>query len=173
MQNVMNRIPEAWRDVEGFPGYSVSNYGNVRNDRFDKELVISQNQSGLACVGMMLDGTQQHRSVPLMVLEAHGIKHVNTLFDTPINLDGDRMNNTLWNLMWRPRWYAVKYHRQFRVPYPYPVVSRIIDLDTEVVYRNSMEAAVIHGLLEREVVESIYRRTVAWPTGQKFAIVPD
>jgi len=164
---------EQWKELEEFPGYAVSNTGYVKSLMWDKLLRISQNQSGTACVGMMKDGVQQHRSVALLVIGAWGYSHVNENFDTPINLDGNRMNNSISNLMWRPRWYAVKYNRQFTRRYAYPIVTPVIDIDTMEISNDSLDAAMRYGLLEKEVVMSIANQTITWPTGQRFQIVPE
>jgi hypothetical protein len=164
---------EQWYDIKDFPPYQISNRGEVKNGVTDRILKVSQNQSGVAYVGMMKDGVQVHRGIALMVIEACGFQHVNEVFDTPINLDGNRLNNHISNLMWRPRWYAVKYHRQFEKRYAYPIVTPVIDTGTMTIYQNSMHAAVSNGLLEKEVVMSIANNTHTWPTHQVFQMIPE
>jgi hypothetical protein len=92
-------------------------------------------------------------------------------FDTPINLDGDRFNCCLQNLMWRPRWFAVQYNRQFRERYDRPIEVPLKAADTKEVFPNSLAAAIRYGLLERDVVLSIEHNTLTWPTYQKFEVV--
>ena len=159
---------EEWKSIDAFPSYSVSNWGRIRSDRFDRVLALSQNQSGLVNVGMVRDGVQHHRSVPLLVAKAFMPRHTKP-FDTPINLDGDRWNNHVENLRWRPRWFALKYHRQFIYPYSRPIDTPIIDLDSEEIYDNSFECVMKFGLLEQDLVESIINQTDVWPTHQQFA----
>jgi len=36
-----------WREIEDFPGYSVSNFGRVRNDLNDRILTLQRNQHGV------------------------------------------------------------------------------------------------------------------------------
>lgn len=165
-------MEEHWRPIEHFEGYSVSNYGNVRTDKSGRILRLSENQFGLLQVGLMRDGVQYHRSVPLLVAKAF-LPEVPGPFDTPINLDGDRHNNDVRNLAWRPRWFAVKYNRQFRYPYPNPILASIVDLKTGEVSANSFECAKRYGLLEQDLVLSILNHTYVWPTYQEFAIVQD
>lgn len=172
---------ELWEPIELFPDYEVSNWGRVRSRKWDesgKILSVSPNQYGVMQVGLMRDGVQHHRSVPLLVAKAflppfQKRKQSWRAFDTPINLDGDRRNNLVTNLAWRPRWYAVKYNRQFRYPYEHPIYQPIIDLETQEVTKNSFECAKRYGLLEEEVVMSILNRTYAWPTYQYFGVVVD
>lgn len=133
---------------------------------------LAENQYGVCCVGMMKDGIQRHRSVSLLVMKAFDPHHRDA-FDTPVNLDGDRLNNHIGNLVWRPRWFAVKYNRQFREPYPYPITDMVEDLKTGELSPNSFECAKRYGFLEEDLVLSILNRTYVWPTYQEFGIVGD
>ncbi len=163
---------ELWRTIEGFPDYSVSTYGSVRSDKSGRILRLFENQFGLIMVGMMKDGIQRHRSVPLLVALAF-IAQPTGPFDTPINLDGDRRNNHVENLTWRPRWFAIRYNRQFLRRYSNPIHSRIQDVKTKEVCENSFECAKRYGLLEEDLVMSILNRTYVWPTYQEFRVLED
>lgn len=163
-------MDEQWQQIEEFPEYSVSDMGRVRNDMTGRILSLSENQYGLVHVGMFQDGVQYHRSVPLLVAKAF-LPSVPGPFDTPINLDGNRHNNRIENLMWRPRWFAVKYNQQFKWPYENPIEGPIFDLKTGAVSANSFACATRYGLLEEDVVLSIMNRTYVWPTYQEFGIL--
>lgn len=163
---------EQWRPIEYFPDYSVSDYGRIRSDKTDRILALNETQWGLVQVGLMRNGVQRHRSVPLLVAKAF-IPEIRAPFDTPINLDGDRYNNRVENLQWRPRWFAIKYNQQFRHPYPNPILEPIVDLKTDMVSANSYECARTYGLLEQDLVYSILNRTYVWPTYQEFGILED
>jgi hypothetical protein len=119
---------------------------------------------------MVKDGVQRHRSVPLLVAKAFVPRMHSVAFDTPINLDGNRHNNAAWNLMWRPRWFAVKYNQQFRHPYSHPIMELIEDIATGEVSNNSFECSMQYGLLEEDLVLSIENRTYVWPTYQEFRV---
>jgi NUMOD4 motif len=163
---------EHWKPIENFPGYSVSDYGRVRTDKTGRILVLSENQFGLLQVGMMRDGEQKHRSVPLLVAKAF-LPPLTGPFDTPINLDGNRHNNHIDNLAWRPRWFAIKYNRQFRYPYENPILAPLEDLETGEVSANSFECATRYGLLEQDLVLSVLNRTYVWPTYQQFGVLEE
>lgn len=166
-------MKEHWRFIEDFPGYSVSDHGRIRSDKSGRILIETENQFGVVCIGMMQDGEQKHRSLPLLVARAF-ITHNNFgPFDTPINLDGDRHNNYVDNLAWRPRWFAVKYNQQFREPYPQPIFFPIEDIRTGERSKNSFECAKRYGLLEQDLVLSISNRTYVWPTYQEFRVIED
>jgi len=163
-------MKERWKTIDRFEEYSVSNYGRIRSDKYGRVLAVSENQSGLVQVGLMRDGIQHHRSVPLLVAKAF-LKPVEGPFDTPINLDGDRHNNRLENLMWRPRWFAIRYNQQFRYPFENSILAPIIDLKTEEISENSFECAKRYGLLEEDLVFSILHRTYVWPIHHEFGIL--
>lgn len=160
-----------WRPVEGFPGYSVNPLGHVRRDTTGRILVPRYNQHGVPYVGLMRDWGQHIRSLPRLVARAF-LSRPSEIFDTPIQLDGDRSNCRADNLMWRPRWYAVHYNRQFEGErYDHPIEVPIHAVNENESFPNSLAAACRYGLLEREVVLSVLNRTPTWPTYQYFEIL--
>jgi NUMOD4 motif len=161
---------EEWALIPLFPEYSVSSYGRVRADRSGRILALSENQYGVVHVGLMRDGEQKHRSVPLLVAKAF-LPELSGPFDTPINLDGDRRNNSVDNLAWRPRWFAIKYNQQFRYPFEGRIEEPIVELKTGQVSENSFECAKRYGVLENELVFAIMHRTYVWPTYQEFGVL--
>jgi hypothetical protein len=163
-------VIEDWKLIDFFPEYAISTYGRIRSNKTGRILALNDNQYGVLQVGLMRDGIQYHRSVPLLVARAF-IPKPSAPFDTPINLDGDRHNNHVDNIVWRPRWFAIKYNRQFRYEYENPITSRIMDLKTREVSENSFQCACRYGLLEQDLVLSILNRTYVWPTYQEFGIL--
>ena len=161
---------EEWKSIRNFDNYSVSNWGRVRSERFDRFLVLSQNQYDVVYVGLVRDGIQYHRSVPLLVANAFIPRQFGP-YDTPINLNGDRWNNHVDNLVWRPRWFAIKYNQQFKFPYEHPIIYPIEDIKTGEVSQDSFDCAKRYGLLEKDLVLSILNRTYVWPTYQQFRVV--
>lgn len=159
---------EEWLMIPDIQGYSISSWGRVRNDRTGHILALSENQYGVVHVSMSEDGEQIRRAVAHMVAAAFLIPP-NEAFDTPINLDGDRRNNRLENLVWRPRWFAVKYNQQFeeRILVNYPIE----EIKTGRIFKNSREVATTYGLLEKDLVLSMAAFTYVWPTYQRFQIV--
>lgn len=160
---------ENWVTIEEFPQYSVSDRGQVRNDITGRMMVLSANQLGIVYVGLMADGFQYKRSVAKLVAEAF-VERENEHHDTPMYLDGNRRNIQPENVIYRPRWYAVKYMRQFKTPFHSPITKPIVATDSGEVYDNSWEATISLGLLEQEVVFSVLNRTPVWPTWQHFEL---
>lgn len=161
--------------IRDFPEYSVSRLGEIRRDASGRILAYKVNQYGVVYVGLMRDHRQRQRSVALLVATAFiprgqfGFAHL----DTPINKNGDRFDNRVENLVWRPRWYAVKYNQQFRHPYDRPIRAPIQDMESGAVFDNSWDCAIQYGLLERDVVLSILNNTYTAITYQYFQVLPD
>lgn len=161
-------MPERWESLIEFPGYSVSDWGHVLNDRTGFRIKATQNTRGVAMVGLMKNGIQHKRSLALLVASVFVLQDRRQMsFDTPINLNGDRMNNHYTNLAWRPLWFARKYSKQFSDGHA-SFNDPIVDVETGEVYPNSMSVAVTHGLLDIEIYLSMINNTYVWPTGQIF-----
>lgn len=121
----------------------------------------------------MRDGVQYHRSVPKLVARAFVERQYET-FDTPINLNGDRMDCRQENLAWRPRWFAINYHKQFVVRYDggrFP--NRLRNTLTGEISENTWECSIRYGLLERDLVLAVLNRTYVWPLYIIFEAIPE
>lgn len=163
---------EVWQNLaaEGLDNYSVSNTGQIRNDRTNRLLKQSPNQSGTYKVGMVRHTGEPPITLGVAPLVARYFVEGETReFDTPINLDGNRANNSAENLAWRPRWFAINYHRQFNfapIVFKYPIVC----LDFDQVFESCRHAAIHFGLLERAIAESIVTQRGVWPLGYDFRL---
>jgi hypothetical protein len=163
---------EVWRYIREFPGYSVGDEGHVRNDDTGRIMAMLVNQHGIGYVGLTKNCRQHKRSVTVLVATAFTPKlaqHRGT-FDTPINLNGVRTDNRASNLMWRPRWFAVKYFHQFQsnergfnVP--------IEEIGTGEQFKTSWDAALKYGLLDKEIFVATLNRTYVWPSYQRFRVL--
>src|SRR3954451_14748855 len=116
----MTMESDDWRPIDGFPGYSINPLGQVVRDSTGRLLVPRYNQYGVPYVGLMREWQQCSRSLPRLVARTF-LSPPSEIFDTPIQLDGDPANCRVDNLMWRPRWYAVLYKRQFDDRYDNPI----------------------------------------------------
>lgn len=98
-------MEEIWKDIEGFPGYSVSNLGHVRsclNNRYgpgDKYRVLSHyvdNQTGYAKVSLQKNNSGHTKSIHTLVAKAFlGGEHPGLDVN---HLDGNKLNNRVDNL---------------------------------------------------------------------------
>lgn len=166
---------EEWRQIPGFPTYEVSELGRVVDTNNDILIAISYTNQGAAKVNLRHGNRQVTRSVKRLVAEA--FVHGETMaFDTPIHLDGDQENCSAQNLMWRPRYFAWHYTRQFNNFLDVYNMGPILELSArgEVLeaYSSIEEASVINGLLMHEIWEALHQldpRRKVFPTGQLFS----
>jgi hypothetical protein len=161
---------EQWTRIEyeGFEAYDVSSYGRVQNHKTGRIMAQSANQYGVVRTGLMnsLDHRQETVTIAKLVAD-HFVQGKSEPFNTPINLDGDRFNNMADNLMWRPRWFAVKFFEQFEQPEALFRAS-IQDENSKYVYMDSRHAATTHGLLEVDILHSVVSGEHVFPTWQTF-----
>jgi len=163
---------ETWLNIYGFENYAVSDMGRIINTVTDLIKTPTMNQQGIPSVLFVKDRIQHRRSVAVLVAEAFLEPHMNKWFDTPTNINGDRLDNCVDNLMWRPRWFAVKYHQQMKNGPRTNYSSRpIMDEDTEEIYSSQWEAATKLGLLEGDIVVAVFNKEAVFPGGYRFCFV--
>jgi hypothetical protein len=155
-----------WRKIASFMNYSVCNSGYIRNDETGRIMSLLVNQTGVVHVGLTRNHVLYKRSVSLLVAEAFLNIRREESFVSPINLDGDRFNNRVDNLVWRPRWFAVKYFQQFQGLAE--KTAPIKEVRTQEVFRTPWDAVTKYGLLYTDVVLSLKYGRHVWPTGQRF-----
>jgi len=160
-----------WHELEEFPDYAVSEQGDIANIKTGIPRKLSINGQGI--VKITLYDTRKHlvtRSVARMVAEAFVPKPDQEIFDTPIHMDGELTNCRADNLVWRPRWFAIKYHRQFRNPEFHIARGTFIDIDSEEVYDSIKDICVRNGVFWQDVIKCVTEETFVFPTYQKFRL---
>lgn len=160
-------MEEIWVDVYEFPNYAVSNYGRIRNNERSKIIKLSKTKQGAVKVNFALRGKQYTRSVKVLVAESF-VDGRSYIFDTPVHLDGDQENNTAENIVWRPRWFALKYSRQFDNAKLYRKRRPIFDKRSGEIYETILDAAKENGLLCSALLIDIVNQNPTFPTGQIF-----
>lgn len=158
---------ERWVPLLGYPGYSISDLGRVRNDKRDRVLTIVEVEQKRTYVGLILNGVQVKRSVSKLVCEAFVPRHINKNFTTPIHFDGNLSNCRAINLAWRPRWFAIKHAAQFRRDLP-EYSSPVREIKTREVFDNAWSAVFRYGILYMDLVLSIFNKTYVFPTMQTY-----
>jgi len=156
------------KPIEGFPNYGVTHRGEVFNLDTGRNMVLSPTMNGDLTVGLVRDRHQYRYSVKGLVARAF-VPGEDEIFNTPILLDNDKTNLRIENIVWRPRWFAWQYTRQFAEPRSWHVFGPLMDVETLSEYDNYIDAATRHGLLCEDIRESIYNQKRTFPTQQLFA----
>lgn len=138
---------QTWKPIDEFPKYLVSSEGVIKNHERGTIVRTRQNAQGIAMVNLMRGNSRLTRSVALLVAQAYLRPPLNEAYNSVIHLNGDRGDCAATNLMWRPRWFAIKYHRMFDKPAFN--VSVTIDQTGEV-FGTLREACVKYGLIEQD-----------------------
>lgn len=152
--------------IEHFSDYYVNEQGIIVNSITGREMVLSPTEHGDLTVGLMRNGVQYRRSVKGIVARTF-VEGETELFDTPILLDGNKENLNVNNIVWRPRWFAHLYSRQFSEPYPDWYYDGPI-ICGNMKYDNILEASTYHGILCKDIFTSLGRKDPVFPTGQIF-----
>ena len=92
---------EEWRKIDGYPNYSVSNLGNVRNDKTGKALKCLLQKTGYHYIGLYTKGTGAQ---PDMMRFSRVV--AKAFIPNPLNhpivdhIDRDKTNDAASNLRW-------------------------------------------------------------------------
>jgi hypothetical protein len=149
-------IEEIWSTIDEFPQYSISNYGNVRNDLTGHLLAPNPNNHGHIKINLMDLRTREKytRSVALLVATAFVVPP-DRRSDCIIVLDGNLSNVTAWNLAWRPRGFAWEYTHQLKTQQPLAFQNLRVQNETYgFVYLSIIEAGKSEGVLFKDIWRS-------------------
>jgi hypothetical protein len=86
---------EEWKVISDYPNYSVSSFGNVRNDKTGKLLKIQPNHQNYCRVCLCKDGISKFISLHYLVFKHHSNTEINDEID---HIDRNRLNNNISNL---------------------------------------------------------------------------
>lgn len=160
-------MKEEWLELDGFPDYVISSLGNVFNIKTKAPRSFSRNQQGLVKVTLSRNGQLHTRSLAVLVAQTFVPDH-NSVFDTPIHLDGDRWNNCASNLAWRPRWFAIKYHQQFREVAFHKISLSLELIQTQEKFFGVMDPCIKYGLCYMDVILSYTNNSRVFPLEFQF-----
>jgi hypothetical protein len=157
-----------WKELEQFPDFLLSNEGVLYNSKTKKERSYQYNQQGIACVSLRDESGRQHtKGIAVMVADAF-LPGKTDIFNTPTHLDGDRRNCRVDNLMWRPRWFAIKYHQQFTMPHFLRNTTKFYCVDTDEFVEGMMAAAMRYGVLGKDVMSNSLNGQFVFPCTYVF-----
>ena len=156
-------MKEEWRPIDGFDAYIISTHGRVRSGYSNSEIIQRRNQTGVVSVWLSQDGARYARSLPLLVARHWLPEPEREDFTTPIHLDGNRQNCRVDNLLWRPRWFAIAFHRE-RLEDPFADWRDPIEIiETGEIFTNPRELSMVYGNLEKDIYFSIVNEKHIFP----------
>lgn len=163
-------MKEEWREIPGFPKYLVSNFGQVYNMQRQLIKTPGSNQQGIATISLSRDNVSYSRAICVMVAEAF-LEKPDPSFNTPINLDGDRRNNRIDNLAWRPRPFAILYHRQFHFASFREIPVDIELMETGEKFEDLASPSVKYGFIYTHIIRSYVHGVEVFPLGYHFRLI--
>lgn len=147
-----------WKVIVGFPNYSVSDEGQVRNAKTGKILAPCPDSNGYLSVGLYRDGKRFVKRVHRLVAEAfipnplhlHDINHK----------DGNKLNNHKLNLEYCTRSYNMlhSYRNLGRKPHSTDR-NAVLCVETGAVYPTVEAAAKAVGRSSMAIRKCLYGRT--------------
>lgn len=157
------------KTIKEFPDYGVAKNGSVYNIANQKVRRVSYTREGAVKITLFRDQKPHTRSLTKIVADTWLYNDFDPeIFDTAIHLDNDLSNNHVDNLVWRPRWFAVKYQKQYwNEEYRYSKV-RVQDVKSVKIYQTMMEACQTHGYLYIDVLRSCTKGDEVYPTWRQF-----
>ena len=159
-------MEDRWTQVRGFMNYSVSEYGEVRNDRTGRMLKQTLTNDRLY-VSLVKNGRQFHRQLSGIVARSWWGPPPRLNFDSVVHLDGDKLNCTVGNLMWRPRWFALAYHKEWETDKFSNWDGSFLLIETEEVFFHPRDCAMKYGFLQVDIVMSILNGTSIFPEHER------
>lgn len=156
---------DVWRQIDEFSKYAVSPEGLIKNIDRDTIVRSRQNVQGIAMVSLMRGNSRLTRSVALLVAEAYLAPPRNDAYNSIINLNGDRGDCSANNLMWRPRWFAIKYNRMFDKP---PFNVSVVIEETGEIFGTLREACMKYGLIEQDTYVTMLNNDQCFHYGYHF-----
>lgn len=164
-------VEERWEIIQGFSRYAVSTHGRIKIVGHDQIRRINVNQRGMPMTFLIDDhGVRHTKLLPRLVAE-HFIPQPDERFDTPINLNGDRSNCHVANLLWRPRPFAIRFNRQYNWDIFHGDETRLLLLDTEEEFESVRQPVRRFGLVCTDVWANARTRSPVWPTQQRYALL--
>lgn len=161
----MNPRQDGWREVDGFPDVYADSQGLIMSKVSDRIIRSRTNQQGHLMLGLSVNGVQYTRSVALLVAKAFLPPPRNAAYNSVIHLNGDRSDCRAMNLMWRPRWFSLKYHQMFDQA---PIRVKTYIRDTDQVFHSLREACTTYGLIEQATYIDMMNGTPCFHYGWLF-----
>ena len=89
---------ETFKIIEGFENYSVSDHGNVKNNKTGRIKKVKPNINGYVHISMQINKIEHNKLIHVIVASAFIPNPENKPFVD--HIDNDRSNNNIYNLRW-------------------------------------------------------------------------
>lgn len=167
----MFETEEEWSLVQDFPEYAISNYGKVITRDTGRIRRPSQTQRGLLTIVLFDDDGRPRTKLVSRLVAQHFLPQPHPFFDTPINLNGDRANCHVANLMWRTRPFAIRFHRQYNWDVFHADETRLLLLDTSEEFDTVRDPVRRYGLVCTDIWWAAKAKEPVPPTNQKYRLL--
>lgn len=159
-----------WREIDGFPGYSVNPLGEIINNGRGNIITASLNNFGIPRVTLRdYDNKARQKSLSTIVAETFLEPPPDWRWNTVLHKNGDQTDCGVYNLLWRPRWHVIRFHKQFdQDPPGWDTKYPFVEVDTNVVYDRIREACETDGHYHFDVRMSCLNKAPVPFTGQQY-----
>lgn len=141
---------------EGYEDYSVSDSGDIRRDSTGRIVKPVCNGNGYLQVGLYKRGIRKKFGVSRLVASAFLAEPKEPHFNALLHKDGDKDNCAATNLVWRPRWFVVKYHREMTL-WDHNIPFRmVVDETSGREYATVRDVVVAHGILYSDLINGVH-----------------
>lgn len=167
MTRIMNTGKEIWKEIKDFPMYEVSNMGRVKNQAGE---IISQRPTKAGSNYVSISNGDGRSSVIVSGIVAAAFIPNYMGLSWVVNLDGDKGNNEVSNLLWMDRIDAINYISKTENKSKKKVSLRfkLSEKDMELVIRDFLSGKYsISQIAQRNILPK--RRVVEIVSRYKFA----
>lgn len=141
---------------EGYENYSVSDAGDVRRDCTDRIVKPFRNGNGYLQVGLYKGGVRKKFGVNRLVASAFLAEPKESHFNSILHKDGNKDNCAASNLVWRPRWFVVKFHQEMALWDNNVPFRMVVDETSGREYSTVRDVVVAHGILYSDLINGIH-----------------
>lgn len=168
-----------WRDIEGFPEYWINPLGDLLMHEKGRLVRASVNNFGYLRVNVRDEHGRYHqKGVSTLVAEAFLPCPPYENWNTVLHLNGDYSDCRYTNLMFRPRWHVIRFHKQFGKndglgPDGWADIRTIVDIDSGDEFESIRDVCTTDGHYHFEVFQSCYQGLSVPLTFQQYRWAED
>jgi hypothetical protein len=169
-------MEEEWKTIRDYPAYEVSNMGFVRRIGSNRVLQPKKAKGNSWFVKLSIDGDQVSKTIKILVAEAFVPKpqhYQGELFDTPVQRVMNTDDLRAEKIVWRPRWFAVKFRRDLRPSaHPYYFDVPVRNINTGKRHASILTASLEDCVLMEDVYRSCLEERRVFPEWHRYEFIP-